>query len=276
MTARLASFALCAALAGCSAGTGRGPGSDPDPDPMGGDAGPQGTPMPEACNGLDDDLDGSLDEGCSCAEGATQSCWPGSAFSRGRGICADGQQACEPGEEFGAWGACQGAVLPAEEIAGNCIDENCDGDMPGCTSACSEFEVCDNAADDDCDGLVDCDDEGCDCPTDCTRNPELCTCEERCVAGTERFCDEPEFCAWGLQDCGPDGRWGACIETDRIPADCESEFPDIGFPVPTTYDPGCCVEAGLCCQNYGHDPSLSIDASIGACAGIVETVCQPL
>jgi hypothetical protein len=241
------------------------------------DAGPRRT-SPETCNGADDDGNGEIDETCSCGGGATQACWPGDPANRGRGACSDGIQSCTEGIEFGNWGACTGAVLPSTEIPDNCVDEDCDGNSPGCDDPCGEFEVCGNGSDDDCDGLVDCADDGCPCETDCAENPELCECVERCLPGVERFCDDPVFCNWGIQDCAPDGTWGACVETrDRVPPECDEELP-FPFPIETgvTYDPGCCVAAGLCCQNYGHDPSLPIDASIGNCAGITETVCAPI
>jgi hypothetical protein len=268
-----ARISLCLALStafGCQAGGMREGPRDREEDPRT-DAGTSTSTGPEACDGDDDDADGAIDEGCSCSDGATQACWPGDPRRRNVGPCRDGAQTCAVSAEFGAWGSCEGAVLPSAEIEGNCIDEDCNGDVPGCGTPCAEIEICGNGADDDCDGLADCSDDACAC-TDCETHPELCSCEERCVAGSERFCDEPEFCAWGLQDCGPDGRWGACIETDRIPADCEEEIP-FPFPVPTTYDPECCVEAGLCCQNFGYDPSLDSNASVGNCEGIVETIC---
>lgn len=275
---RLGRFTLCWAVlaAACTSGTvgrptgRRGDGVGPD----GGGATP---PSTETCNGLDDDRNGAVDEGCSCSEGATQPCWPGDPAQRGVGACADGSQVCVPGLEFGTWDACQGAAMPSPEIPGNCVDEDCDGAMPGCGDPCNEFEVCGNGLDDDCNGQSDCADPACDCPVDCTATPERCACEERCVPGTERYCDEPMFCAWGLQRCGPDGRWGACTETDRIPEDCVEELPvPLPFPMPTTYDPECCVRAGQCCQNYGYDPSRHIDDSVGNCAGRTERVCLPI
>src|SRR5262245_59165549 len=133
----LRSLVCFALLAGCSVGSPR-PGGDPPPTD--GDGGTS-TPGTETCNGMDDDGDGTIDEGCACAEGASQSCWPGPASARGRGICADGAQACDAGPEFGAWGACEGAVLPGTEIEGNCIDEDCNGDAPGCIDPCAEFET---------------------------------------------------------------------------------------------------------------------------------------
>lgn len=262
-------------LASCTEPVGRPGTRGHDASVPRGDGG--GTPAAtETCNGTDDDRDGLVDEDCSCGTGATQACWPGDPALRGRGACADGAQSCLMGVEFGAWGACEGATLPSAEVEGNCVDEDCDGNLPGCSTPCGEFETCGNGVDDDCNELTDCEDPACDCPIDCSRQPERCSCEERCIAGTQRYCDEPEFCAWGLQDCGPDGRWGACTETRMIPSECIEEPPiPLPFPTPTTYDPECCVRAGLCCQNYGHDPSLGIDASIGSCAGRVERVCEP-
>jgi hypothetical protein len=70
------------------------------------------------------------------------------------------------------------------------------------------------------------------------------------------YCDEPVFCAWGIQTCGPDGRWGNCTET-QAPPGCESFF-----PFGNTYDGECCVAQGYCCQAY------PADTSVGDCGGI--------
>jgi len=83
-------------------------------------------PSPEKCNGLDDDLDGKVDEGCPCSSGATQKCFPGQAVQL-QGICKQGTQSCVASTEFGGWGPCTGAVKPRAEICGDGIDQDCDG-----------------------------------------------------------------------------------------------------------------------------------------------------
>jgi len=135
------------AIAGCDAGaTGGGTGSHRDSrggddagDPggesdaglpaVGVDAGPGVTPAEtDLCgNGLDDDIDGVIDDGCSCAAGATQSCYPGYASELGAGPCARGTQTCAGSAEFGSWGACEGAVTPVAEVCDDGVDDDCNG-----------------------------------------------------------------------------------------------------------------------------------------------------
>ena len=96
----------------------------------------------------------------------------------------------------------------------------------------------------------------------------LSTCKGECVPGTFRYCDEAQYCAWGRQDCLPNGKgggsWGPCKETPP-PAGCE---PIISFPgIPPSYDDDCCKDKGFCCQVGGVDSPLSE----GNCAGIVVT-----
>jgi hypothetical protein len=94
----------------------------------------QVTPAPESCNGLDDDCDGVVDNGL------VQTCYDGPAYSidangNPKGVCKAGTQVCQNG----AWGVCQGEVLPQPEVCspdpGNvttALDLNCDGALISC------------------------------------------------------------------------------------------------------------------------------------------------
>jgi hypothetical protein len=80
----------------------------------------------EVCgNGLDDNCDGQVDEGCSCTPGAVQSCFLGPPGKRHVGACTDGTQTCE-GTEFGRWGACKGTISPSAETCDK-LDNDCNG-----------------------------------------------------------------------------------------------------------------------------------------------------
>lgn len=85
-------------------------------------------PTAEICNGLDDNCDGTVDNGitCACLVGATRVCYAGPTATRGVGICRDGQQRCV-GTAPTAWGSCDGQVLPRPEVPNNGLDDNCDG-----------------------------------------------------------------------------------------------------------------------------------------------------
>ncbi len=133
-------------------------------------------------NGIDDDGDGRIDDGCPCAPGESQSCFPGAHPNRRVGSCMDGVQVCitSSGIEWGDWGnaPCEGAVLPQPE--------QCDG------------------TDRDCDGARD---E--DCP---------CTTGESRSCGLE-FLSAP--CRGGTQSCEPSG-WGSCEgAVGPVPESCD-------------------------------------------------------
>lgn len=85
-------------------------------------------------NGLDDNCNGSVDEGCPCpATGITRPCFAGPPDRRSIGSCADGIETCG---EFLEWSACLGGVSPAAEACDG-ADNDCNGitdDIPGCAS----------------------------------------------------------------------------------------------------------------------------------------------
>lgn len=108
------------------------------------DAGTSTTPRgPEICdNGVDDDIDGMVDENCACAQGTTQRCWVGSPALAGVGACVYGQQRCEGEGEFGRWTPCEGVGSPGLEVC-NMVDDDCDGELDeGCLCQIPEHRTC--------------------------------------------------------------------------------------------------------------------------------------
>jgi hypothetical protein len=77
------------------------------------------------CNTLDDDCDGTVDEGCACAPGAVQRCFAGPPGRHDVGACQGGMQQCI-GTEIGHWGPCEGGIPPATETC-NGLDDDCNG-----------------------------------------------------------------------------------------------------------------------------------------------------
>ena len=88
----------------------------------------------ELCgDGMDDDDDGDIDEGCPCGDDETQPCFPFPLA--GVGECVAGVQSCV-GD---SWGPCEGAVGPVDELCDG-VDNNCDGENDE-TCVCTEGEV---------------------------------------------------------------------------------------------------------------------------------------
>ncbi len=93
----------------------------------------------ERCgNGFDDDGNGLIDEGCACASGATQFCFPGSPAEATHGSCRVGTQTCMVAGEFSSWSECVGAVGPAADVCGDGLDQDCNGVVDDGAACCAE------------------------------------------------------------------------------------------------------------------------------------------
>lgn len=91
-------------------------------------------------NGVDDDCDGRVDEGCACVPGETHPCFDAAPDRRGVGACRDGVARCT---ELAAWvgNECRGATRPAAEAC-NGLDDDCDGAIDDGLAACATTVRC--------------------------------------------------------------------------------------------------------------------------------------
>nr|MBK7069668.1 hypothetical protein [Deltaproteobacteria bacterium] len=185
----------------------------------------QVVPGTELCNSIDDDCDGTADDG------VTQVCYSGSAGTSGVGVCRAGSQACSAG----AWGTCSGETVPSMETCNN-LDDDCNGAIDnGVVQVCytgpagtSGVGVC-RAGSQTCSagawGV---------CLSQVTPVPETCDnrdedCNVAIDNGVARTCytGDPTTrmvgrCLDGIQSCSV-GAWGSCSgEVGPAPETCNN------------------------------------------------------
>ena len=130
-------------------------------------------------NGSGDD-----DPNLPCTPGKVSDCYSGQEGTEGVGPCHGGTRTCEPG---GTWSQCMNEVPPSQELCGDGVDNNCNGDVDEdedrdgdgvttCGGDCCDstecgtpgavnpgaFEAPGNMVDDDCNGMVDDSQQFCD------------------------------------------------------------------------------------------------------------------
>ena len=147
------------------------------------------TPSAEVCDAdrVDENCDGSANEGCACDEGQTTSCYEGPEGTLEVGLCQSGTQTCDIN---GQWSTCEGVVYPTTEACDE-VDNDCNGQT-------DEGGVCVVCGDGIINGSEECDDSGVYDGDGCSSS---CTIESgyNC-AGAPSFCSPIDTDGDGVAD----------------------------------------------------------------------------
>lgn len=138
--------------AGSTAGTGGSSGASGGTGGTGGSSGASGASGTGGTGGGTPQCDSASPDwaGCTCTAGATHACYPGDVNpgTRNVGMCKDGVQTCEGSGEFMAFGPCTGATVPTTETCASGADEDCNG-MTDCQDpSCATYKGCGGACTD--------------------------------------------------------------------------------------------------------------------------------
>ncbi|MCM2325909.1 MAG: MopE-related protein, partial [Candidatus Woesearchaeota archaeon] len=159
------------------------------------------------CDGLDNDCDGSTDEGCTCTGKETKDC------GSDEGICHFGKQTCSNGR----WDACVGEVEPKNEMC-NSLDDDCDGIIDESKEANSAYTIKESCTLNSCRGTKTCTPEGF---SDCILIDDI---------DKDSVCDEIDNCISrknpSQEDADKDGLGDEC---DICPRDSQNDLDKDGF-----------------------------------------------
>lgn len=228
----------------------------------------------EICgDGLDNECDGQADDGCTCVLNSMLSCWTGSTSACPTdggaclGVCRRGSQTCINLTDGGTgYGLCSGQTPSSVETCSDSSDNDCDGRTDcmdsDCTArscgangraclggacACIDRDggvgpiaetICNDAYDNDCDGLVDCAETGCAnqaCGSfgrTCVGSTCTCVVDGGMVQMNENICnDARDNDCDGLIDCAESACSGlSCGANGRVCNGglCRCQLPDGG------------------------------------------------
>ncbi len=243
----------------------------------------------EACNGLDDNCDGRLDEASTGTGKIAQSCYSGPPNTAGRGVCVQGTQECnaDAGSNTPSFGACMGERTPMTETC-NMQDDDCNGTIDdgfdvdndgfracmacGLTMNCDcddtnpmirpgAVELCDTV-DQNCNGRLD------DVtPRSCFSDPQGMIPPPTTYTGTcpGATCMPKGVCATGTQSCTMAGDWGQCTgvtlpraeQCDGRDDDCDGTVDNGSFDV----DMDRYVSCALCGNRMAPDGGVGCDCN---------------